>query len=75
MLSAVFAALISYPFLLLRISGDSGSFPKPLTQAQEKEYLEKYAKGDIEARNVLITIYTIAAIGIIIGWILIFTWL
>ena len=54
MLSAVFAALISYPFLLLRISGDSGSFPKPLTQAQEKEYLEKYAKGDIEARNVLI---------------------
>lgn len=54
MLAAVFAALLSYPFLLLRLTGTSGSFPKPLTAAEERDYLEKYAEGDIEARNVLI---------------------
>ena len=37
----------------LRLSG-GGSFPKPLTAAEEREWLEKYAKGDMEARQVLI---------------------
>ena len=37
----------------LRLSG-GGSFPKPLTAAEEREWLEKYAKGDPEARQVLI---------------------
>ena len=31
-----------------------GSFPKPLTQAEEQHYLALAAKGDLAARNVLI---------------------
>lgn len=37
----------------LRLSG-GGSFPKPLTATEEREWLEKYAQGDPEARQVLI---------------------
>ena len=37
----------------LRLSG-SGSFPKPLSAAEEKEWLSRYANGDPEARAVLI---------------------
>ena len=37
----------------LRLSG-SGSFPKPLTAAEETLWLERFAQGDTEARNVLI---------------------
>ena len=37
----------------LRLSG-SGSFPKPLTAAEEALWLERFARGDAEARNVLI---------------------
>lgn len=36
------------------LSVTSGSFPKPLSPKEEREYLEKYASGDINARNVLI---------------------
>ncbi len=32
----------------------SGSFPKPLSEKEETEYLEKFATGSIEARNILI---------------------
>lgn len=31
-----------------------GSFPRPLKAEEEKRYLERYAAGDMEARNVLI---------------------
>ena len=54
MLSAVFTMFLSYPLLMLKISGSMRSFPKPLTAAEEREYLEKYANGDMEARNILI---------------------
>ena len=37
----------------LRLSG-SGSFPKPLTAAEEALWLDRFARGDAEARNVLI---------------------
>lgn len=30
------------------------TFPKPLTSEEEKYYLEKYKRGDMEARNILI---------------------
>lgn len=30
------------------------TFPKPLTPGEEKQYLERCLKGDLEARNVLI---------------------
>ena len=32
----------------------TGSFPKPLSQQEEQYYLELAAKGDLEARNILI---------------------
>lgn len=31
-----------------------GSFPRPLTAAEEQHYLELSAKGDLDARNILI---------------------
>ena len=31
-----------------------GSFPRPLSAAEEREYLRRYAQGDQEARDVLI---------------------
>ena len=37
----------------LRLSG-GGSFPKPLSAAEEAEYLDRFSKGDPEARNILI---------------------
>ena len=54
MLSIAFAALLSYPFLLLRIGNNAGSFPKPLTAKEESEYLKLYSEGDMVARNKLI---------------------
>ena len=49
------------PGIYLLLSGvlyslqlSTGSFPKPLTAAQEQEYLQRSAQGDLEARNILI---------------------
>jgi RNA polymerase sporulation-specific sigma factor len=39
---------------MLRMSDGSGSFPKPLSAAEEREYLSRYFAGDMEARGVLI---------------------
>ena len=40
--------------LLYSLQLNTGSFPKPLTQAQERHYLALAAQGDLEARNILI---------------------
>lgn len=40
-------------FFFLHVCGN-GSFPKPLTSAEEREYLIKANDGDIEARNKLV---------------------
>ena len=32
----------------------TGTFPKPLTAKEEQYYLQRYAAGDMDARNVLI---------------------
>ena len=40
--------------LLCTLQLQTGSFPKPLTAAEEREYLERSAKGDVQARNILI---------------------
>lgn len=40
-------------FFILHVCG-GGSFPKPLSEKQERMYLERCAKGDIEARNKLV---------------------
>ena len=44
MLSALFCSL----------QLQTGSFPKPLTEEEERHYLELSAQGDLEARNILI---------------------
>jgi len=51
---AFLSYLSQYIFLFILHIADSESFPKPLTKAQEKEYLEKSAAGDISARNILV---------------------
>ena len=51
MLSAVWL-MLSTMFCSLQLN--TGSFPKPLTEAEERHYLELSANGDLEARNILI---------------------
>lgn len=51
---AFLSYISQYIFLFILHIANSESFPKPLTKAQEKEYLEKAAKGDVNARNVLV---------------------
>ena len=40
--------------LLYSLQLSTGSFPKPLTEAEERHYLALSAQGDLEARNILI---------------------
>ena len=53
MLSAALLLFANTLLFSLRLSG-GGSFPKPLSAAEEREWLARYARGDPEARNVLI---------------------
>ena len=53
MLSAALLLFANTLLFSLRLS-NSGSFPKPLSAAEETEWLARYAAGDPEARNVLI---------------------
>ena len=48
------AAWLILGSLLYSLQLSPGSFPKPLTQQEEQYYLERAAKGDLEARNILI---------------------
>ncbi len=48
------AAWLILSSLLCSLQLSTGSFPKPLTLQQEQYYLERSAKGDLEARNILI---------------------
>lgn len=53
MIESAFLLLMNSLFFMLRISpGDS--FPKPLSQEEERACLERCAKGDLEARNTLV---------------------
>ena len=53
MLSAWLLLMLSGCFFTLRLSG-GGSFPRPLKAEEEQDYLERMARGDLEARNKLI---------------------
>ena len=48
------AAWLVLNSLLYSLQLQSGSFPKPLTAQEEREYLQRSAQGDMEARNILI---------------------
>lgn len=54
MLSAFFGFVLSHLlFFVLHVTG-SGSFPRPLSAQEEKEYLERFKQGDLDARSKLI---------------------
>ena len=48
------AAWLMLSTLLYSLELSTGSFPKPLTQAEERHYLHLAQSGDLEARNILI---------------------
>ena len=54
MLSPALYLMMNAVFFTLRLSGGSGSFPKPLKAEEERIYLERCAAGDLEARNILV---------------------
>ena len=54
MLTEAFLLLVSSAFLMLRLGTNSGSFPKPLSTAEESELVEQCVNGDLAARNKLI---------------------
>ena len=48
------AAWLMLSSLLYSLQLSSGSFPRPLTEEEERYYLELAGKGDLEARNILV---------------------
>ena len=53
MLENAFHLLAGSLFLMLRIA-PGGSYPRPLSRQEEQEALQKWAAGDMEARNRLV---------------------
>ena len=51
-MTAVLWLVLSGLFYSLQLQ--TGSFPKPLTEEEERHYLSLVAQGDLEARNILI---------------------
>ena len=54
MITAGFWLLLSAMFYSLRLDANAGSFPKPLSAQEEAYYLQRWAEGDMEARNILV---------------------
>ena len=54
MISAALLLLANSLFLSLHLAGNPGSFPKPLSAREEREYLTRCADGDMDARNKLV---------------------
>ncbi|MEG0598249.1 MAG: RNA polymerase subunit sigma-70, partial [Oscillospiraceae bacterium] len=54
MFSAWLILLLNGLFFTLRLTGSVGSFPRPLKREEEQECLERFAAGDMAARNKLI---------------------
>ena len=53
LLESALMLLMNSLLLMLRIApGDS--FPRPLSREEEREYLERWLAGDLEARNILV---------------------
>ena len=55
MIETAWLLLLNSMFWMLRVA-PGASFPKPLKSAEEKEYLDRWAQGDLEARNLLVDI-------------------
>ena len=48
------AAWLILSSMLYSLQLNTGSFPKPLTEEEERHYLALAQQGDLEARNILI---------------------
>ena len=48
------AAWLMLSTLLYSLQLSTGSFPKPLTEEEERYYLDLAAQGDLKARNILV---------------------
>ena len=48
------AAWLMLSAMLYSLQLNTGSFPKPLTQEEERHYLKLSGEGDLEARNILV---------------------
>ena len=48
------AAWLMFSSLLYSLQLSTGSFPKPLSEEEERHYLALAQQGDLEARNILI---------------------
>ena len=48
------AAWLMLSSLLYSLQLSTGTFPKPLTEAEERHYLELAAQGDLDPRNILV---------------------
>jgi RNA polymerase sporulation-specific sigma factor len=53
MIETAWLLLLNSMFWMLRVA-PGASFPRPLKSAEEKEYLDRWAQGDLEARNLLV---------------------
>lgn len=53
MIETAWILLLNSLLWMLRIS-PNGSFPRPLTREEERQYLERWEQGDLEARNQLV---------------------
>ena len=53
MIETAMLLLMNGILLMLRVS-PADSFPRPLSKEKEREYLERWEQGDIEARNLLV---------------------
>lgn len=53
MLDGIFEIISGVVLFVGYIVGNN-SFPTPLTSAEEKEYIDKFKSGDLEAKNILI---------------------
>lgn len=54
MLNVALLLLCQGMFWSLHLAGGGGSFPRPLSAEEEREYLSRCAAGDLDARNVLV---------------------
>ena len=48
MLYSTLMLMMSSAFLMLRLT-PGGSFPRPLSEAEERKYLDAWLQGDLEA--------------------------
>ena len=54
MIASAWILFFSSAFLMLRLGKGTGTFPRPLKPEEEREYVERWLGGDLEARNKLI---------------------